>query len=554
MAAPPGHGVSRETRSALRVSVLVAVVALLVAACSSGASHRAVVRRATPKPVRVIAPPTSLTSHGVVATAVVAENARPGTSAWIITNRGPGFIEGFADKNYATVGDPVDLFVSTDATTYTVTAYRMGWYQGLGAREIWASPPIQGSVQPHCPVDHATNMVSCTNWHSALTISVNSTFVPGDYLLKLVGNRRQQAYVPLTVWDPASTATYLIMNRSLVEQGWNAYGGYSYYQGTGSCILDEHGYPPCNRARVVSFDRPYDGDGASDFLGNEYPLVQYAEELGLDATYCTDVCISEQPKFLLQHRALLALDHDETWTNSERTGALLALRAGVNMAFFGAATLVRHARLEPSSFGRDRQEVDYRNSSEDPLDGQGAPLEVTGNTWDEPPTSWAASSFVGQIYSGYVEPHENNLPMVVYDPSSWVFHGLPVTKGTTIPNMINSDIEHIDPGQPMPRNIQVLAHSPISLSRAYTNQGSWDGLTYSDMTYYTDPASKAGVFDSGDNVWVSTLSPCSDPHAPCGAAFTRAVTANVFRLFGQGPAGVTQPSVPNWSGVTPKGS
>jgi hypothetical protein len=181
-------------------------------------------------------------------------------------------------------------------------------------------------------------------------------------------------------------------------------------------------------------------------------------------------------------------------------------------------------------------------------------LEVTGNTWDEPPTSWASSSFVGQIYSGYVEPHESNLPMVVYDPSSWVFHGLPVTKGTIIPNMINSDIDHIDPGQPMPRNIQVLAHSPIPLSRAYTNQGRWDGLTYSDMTYYTDPASKAGVFDSGDNVWVSTLSPCSDPHAPCGAAFTRAVTANVFRLFGQGPAGVTQPSVPNWSGVTPKGS
>jgi hypothetical protein len=502
----------------------------------------------------VVAPPTSLTSRGVVSNAVVAENARPGTRSWIITNRGPGLIEGFADKNYAAVGDPVSLFVSTDAATYTVTAYRMGWYQGLGARAVWTSPPIQGSVQPRCPVDHATNMVSCTNWHSSLTIAVNSSFVPGDYLLKLVGNGGQQAYVLLTVWDPASTATYMIMNRSLVEQGWNAYGGYSYYQGVGPCILDQHGYPPCNRARVVSFDRPYDGDGASDFLGNEYPLVQYAEELGLDATYCTDVCISDHPRFLLQHRALLALDHDETWTNSERVGALLALRAGVNMAFFGAATLVRHARLEPSSFGADRQEVDYRNSSEDPLDGHGAPLEVTGNTWDVPPTNWAASSFVGQIYSGYVEPHEDSLPLVVYDPSSWVFHGLAVTKGTTIPNMINSDIDHIDPGQPMPRNIQVLAHSPIPLSRAYTNQGSWDGLTYSDMTYYTDPVSKGGVFDSGDNVWVSTLIPCSDPHAACGTPFTRAVTANIFRLFGPGPAGITEPSVANWSGVTPKGS
>src|SRR5207248_269992 len=166
------------------------------------------------------------------------------------------------------------------------------------------------------------------------------------------------------------------MNRALVEQGWNTYGGFSFYEGTGRCQFDHRTYPPCNRARVVSFDRPYAGNGASDFLDNEYPFIAFAEREGLDVTYCTDICVSEHPEVLLQHRALIGLDHDETWTNSERVAALDAFRHGVNIAFLGAATLVRHARLEPSPLGADRHEVDYRDATEDPLAHHGRPMEV----------------------------------------------------------------------------------------------------------------------------------------------------------------------------------
>ena len=225
----------------------------------------------------------------------MAENRQPGTTAWRITDQGPGSIDGFADLNYAAVGDTVHLYVSTTAPTFSVTAYRMGWYQGLGGPRDLGVGPIAGTVQPPCPVDPTTNMVSCDNWTPDVTMPVTPAFVPGDYLLKLVGSGNQQAYVLLTVWDPSSHATYLIMNRSLVEQGWNTFGGYSFYQGIGPCILDTDTYPVCNRARVVSFDRPYDGDGSSDFLTNEYPLVAYAEEHGLDVTYCTDICVSEHP-------------------------------------------------------------------------------------------------------------------------------------------------------------------------------------------------------------------------------------------------------------------
>ena len=57
----------------------------------------------------------------------------------------------------------------------------------------------------------------------------------------------------------------------------------------------------------------------------------------------------------------------------------------------------------------------------------------------------------------------------------------------------------------MPSNLTVLGHSPIPLSKAYTNQGTWGPFTYSDMTYYTDPRSHAGIIDTGDNNWINAM-------------------------------------------------
>lgn len=549
-----------------RRAVVVAATALVVVvgggvggwalSSSPAAVHHRAHRQVRPTTTTTTTPATFPGPSGVESSAVIAENALPGTTAWQITGTPPGTIAGFADTTYAAVGDTVHLYVTTNASTFQVTAYRMGYYGGTGGRQVWQSGPVTGTVQPACKLTPGINMVSCENWSSSLAVPITSQFVPGDYLLKLVGDGGQQSYVLLTVWDPNSRATYVFMARSLTEQGWNTYGGgYSFYQGRGPCTLGSGSYPPCNRARVVSFDRPYDtGNGATDFLGAEYPLVFLAEEHGLDVTYVTDITVNDHPDTLLQHKALLSLSHDETWTTPERRGAEAALAKGVNVAFLSAAAIVRHARLQASSLGPDRQEVDYRDSSEDPLNGKGDPLEVTGNTWSAPPTSWPSGGFVGEVYSGYLYPDAQNAAFVVNQPDAWIFKGTGLQAGSTIPGVIASDIDHIDPGASMPRNIEVLGHSPVPLADAYTNQGKWGASTYSDMTYYTDPRSDAGVFDSGTVNWINTLLPCPSGQSSCPATLTDQITLNLLWLLGQGPAGSVVPAVANWQSVNPPGS
>ena len=539
------------------------IVALAVAGCSAapsakdGSPKAAKAKATTTKPKSRPVMPASTTSlgpDGVVSQSVIAENKLPGTTAWKIPpHTGSDGIEGFASLDSASVGDQVTLYVSTAASLFTVVAYRMGWYQGLGGRQVWESAPTAGHVQPACPLTPGINMVSCDNWSATLAIPITSAFVPGDYLLKLVGNAGQESYVPLTIWDPSSHATYLIMNRTFVEQGWNAFGGYSYYQGQGPCTLGSGSYPVCNRARVVSFDRPYaSGDGASDFLSNEYPLVRFCEQHGLDVSYATDVTVDEHPTLLLQHKVLLSLGHDESWSYNERQAAQTAQNDGTNIVFFGAAAVLRHVRLQASPLGPDREEVDYRDSTEDPLNGHGNPLQVTGNTWSSPPTSWSEIGFVGEMYSGYITTGSANF--VVADASSWIFKGTGLHNGSSIPGIITSDFDHVSDGPPTPNDLEVLGHSPIPLSQAYTNQGQWGADTYSDMTYYTDPTSGAGVLDTGDNNWINSLTPCASSVPQCPAATVATITGNLLWLFGQGPAGHFMPATNNLMTILPAGS
>lgn len=460
----------------------------------------------------------------VTAAWVQQENAKPGTSDWRLNGpSGPGQMEGFAGAVSATAGDTVDFYVSTKASTFHLEAYRMGFYAGLGARLVFKSVELPGGLQGAAKVAPKTNMVEAP-WHASARVSIDAQWVPGVYLVKLVGNGNQQYYVPLTIRDDASHAAYLVQNSVTTWQAYNVWGGYDLYEGrSGRTGTDfEH------RARVVSFDRPYAmASGSGDFLGSELPLVSLVESLGLDVTYWTDVDLHEHPERVLQHRALLSLGHDEYWSTAMRTGAERARDAGVNLAFMGANAVYRHIRLEPSAIGPDRHEVDYKSAHEDPMT-RSDPAEATVD-WRDPPVRKPESPLIGDLY----DCNPVKADMVVADPTAWVFEGTGIEPLTRLKDVVGSEYDKADPVDG-PKNVQILAHSPVTCHGKHT---------FSDMTYYTAP-SGAGVWATGTNAWIAKLSaPCDGD--PCVGSTVVRVTENVLRVFGRGPAGLTHPSVPS---------
>jgi len=463
---------------------------------------------------------------------VVAENAKPGSTAWAITPGDDHGIAGYASAIQTSPGQAVTLYVSTAAPTFLVTAYRMGYYGGEGARAVWTSPVTAGSVQPTCPVTPGINMVECS-WKPSLSLTVSAAWVPGVYLLKLVGSGDEQSYVPLTVMDPASRATYLVQNSVLTWQAWNTYGGYDLYGG------GPPGQTPTYdaRARVVSFDRPYaTGDGASDFLGEEYPLIRFMEEHGLDVTYGTDITTGENPASLLAHRVFLSLGHDEQWSLEMRNAATTALDHGVNLVFFGASPVLRKVRLQPSPLGPDREMVNYRDPTADPV-YTSDPSQVSQNQWIQPPANWSPSALVGNSYLGYGVSG----PLVVSEASSWLYAGTGLKDSDQLPGVIEADFNGYVPGPSDPAGVEILAHSPAT--PAVGTKG------YADTVYYTLPGG-GGVFSTGTNGWIPAMA-CTGGLPTCAAPDLASMTGNLLRLFGSGPAGATTPSTATWQSFYP---
>jgi hypothetical protein len=513
-------------------------LASALASCSSGAARR-------PARSTTSAPPTTASavrfdSEGLpVADWVVKENEREGTTDWLVTGTPLHGLEGFLSAVSAEQGDELTLYVNSSARRLYVKAYRLGWYQGKGARLVEDLGSAPARVQPPPHITPGINMVEC-HWSPTMRVGVGD-WPPGYYLLRIGTDRGWSQWVPLVVRDDTSRARIVVQSSVTTWQAYSLWGGYSLYLGQDAA----GGQSFDNRARVVSFDRPYapsDEDGSADLFGNEYPLVALVERLGLDVTYWTDVDLHRRPQLLSNHSCLVSLGHDEYWSSSMRFGVEGAVRRGLNFAVLGANACYRHIRLDPSPLGVDRREVCYKVAAEDPFYGH-RNAEVTSD-WDAPPDPRPESALIGIMYQAYGGSGD----MVVVDDSHFAFRGTGLRNGSRIRDVIGSEFDRYMPGPPAPTDEQILCHSPTN---------SVAGPLMSDMGYYTTTGG-GGVFATGTGSFVIRLwdneGPLPKPFAPgpvadCTKALTK-ITKNVLAAFSKGPASKEHPSAANWRHFT----
>ena len=454
----------------------------------------------------------------------VAENKRPGTSAWRITDLGPaGAIDGYADQQSVLPGQSVRLYVSTTARSFGVDAFRFGWYSGHQARLVWASGQVRGERQTAMRIAAGTHMVTAP-WRPSLTIST-ANWPPGAYLLRLDAAGGAERYVPITVRSASTAGAVVILNDNTTWQAYNAWGGYSLYQGPDGL--------PSDRGYAVSFDRPYDGDGAVRFLAFDQAAIALAERTGIPLAYETDVDLDQHPGLLAGARAVISLGHDEYYSGAMRSALLAARDAGTNLAFLGANAIYRHIRFAAG----DRVIICYKDAAIDPLYGKDN--ADTTQQWRDPPEPRPESVITGVFY----ECNPVSAPWVVYDPSSWIFAGTGAYRGERFAGMVGPEYDRLDPAVPFPRPLQVLAHSPLTC----------DGFsTFADSAYYT-VASGAGVFASGTMRWVCAMRGPSCGHGLTWAAarFVDRATQNLLVAFAAGPAGRPHPAQDNVAQVKP---
>jgi hypothetical protein len=212
-------------------------------------------------------------------------------------------IEGFLSSSSATCGEKLTL-TTVGSKKFTAAIYRMGYYNNHGARliKLLKSPP---------------------------QISIDAKTPPGQYLIKLSNNLRAATFVPFLVYgDAPSEATFI--SSVLTWQSYNQWGGQSLYKGADGARE--------TAAKIVSLDRPYDGDGSGQFRYMEQPLVTMMEQIGIDINYVTDFEVHNNPAVFEKTKSIIVGGHSEYWTISMRDSIDTAVAQGKNLVSFGGNT------------------------------------------------------------------------------------------------------------------------------------------------------------------------------------------------------------------------
>jgi hypothetical protein len=287
---------------------------------------------------------------------IAEENAKPGTSpsVWDFSapggtpGAGSGDIEGFTTDISYNVGQTVHFKIRTAAavTRYRLDIYRLGYYQGNGARLVdrieMTGPSNAGAT---CLTNGLPGLVDCGNWSETATWQIPSDAVSGIYFAHLVGEQGTSGenHIVFVVRDDASTSDIYYQTSDTTWQAYNNWGGESLYSGGPLKDVD--------RAAAVSYNRPFATRGVDqgeDWIFNaEVPMVRWLERNGYDVSYETGVDTDRYGSLLKNHKLLMSTGHDEYWSGQQRANVESARDAGVNLAFFSGNEVFWKTRWSP---------------------------------------------------------------------------------------------------------------------------------------------------------------------------------------------------------------
>ena len=494
---------------------------------------------------------------------VQCENALQGTpeSVWDAPGSSSSTIQGFADPFSVNLGQTISFKIKSPATSYAIDIYRIGYYNGDGARlEASVTPNIAISqAQLPCSTDTTTGLVDCGDWLASATWTVPSTMVSGVYFAKIyrTDGSTDSNQIPFVVRNDASHSAMVFMTSDETWQAYNDWGGYNVYAGTAT------GKPWCcsaldpGRAVQVSYNRPfatrYDTPGGQDFFfANEYPMIRFMEENGYDISYLSqvDVAGSNGATMLEQHKALVNVGHSEYWDAGGRANVTAARDAGVNVAFFAGNLMWWKTRFAPSQFGSEanRTMVVYKESLDSTTSDPSDPPTWTGE-WRDPRFSPPAdggnpeNSLTGQLWKVNCCSYALSIPAAYSKLRLWrntSVASLSAGQTATMPNETLGyewDID-VDNGSRPAGEIDLSQTCETGVSQLLEDyvEDIGSGNACNSLTLYR-AASGALVFDAGTVQWSWGLDANHDGGSGEQASpAMQQATVNLFADMGAQPA------------------
>jgi len=321
-----------------------------------------------------------------VAGAVAAENQRPGDRGWRI---GParGSAQGlaaYAGAVSVAPGASVPLYLKGNGTVRT-RAFRLGWYGGAGARQVWEGTLEATPQSGAAPTWTSTGSIDTTGWPE------------GTYLIRLDLNKASR-YVPLTVTSAgsgaASAGRVVVLTSPMTWAATTRDGSAA-------------------KGRKVTLNHPSATGSGGGGLVADAGLIAQIERTGTDVVYLTDAGLAADPELISGAKAVLVDGDSRYWTAKMRGAVRSAVAGGTDLAFFGADSAGVTTALDPT---------DVRTFT------VGSPA----------PT--AAARLTGSVGTC---TSSGRTGLTVSDPSWWGFAGGSVEPGEVLKGLVSGRLDRV---------------------------------------------------------------------------------------------------------------
>ncbi len=373
------------------------------------------------------------------------ENAKPGALDWQLTRvrvdgkkfRSP-WIEGYCSRQSVLAGESVEIMVSAKpARKFRLEIFRLGYYDGRGARKMQELGPLAAVTQP-TPEPGENGLHEC-RWQRTAELTIPSDWPSGVYIGRMTTIPESadepywQSYVTFIVRDerPADILFQCSDNTWQAYNRWpNDFSLYTYPK--------EHGgsWP------VVSFDRPYGREsqytgivndpltiGSGEFLPFEFPLAYWLEQQGYDVSYCSNSDMLT-PDRGLRCKAFLSVGHDEYWDIRQFHSVEKMRDAGVNLLFLSGNSVCWVTPFRDSSDGRAKRIIHRAGPYGADLPHARDRVEKNGPFPERGPDEGLLMG------ARNVRPVNGGGDWVCTQPEHWIFAGTGMKKGDAIPGLV----------------------------------------------------------------------------------------------------------------------
>jgi hypothetical protein len=496
-----------------------------------------------------------LTAPQALANPITDENGLAGSPGWERSQADTPNIDGYTSKTSVAPGETLGFSVSTSpVVNFRIVIYRLGWYNGAGARQMTCLPSCSTSftgAARSTPTPNATTGKVDAGWPQTTSLTIPSNWTSGEYVAEYVptsgSNNGYARYSPFVV---RSSAPQSQASSILVVVPFNTYLAYNEWGGASSYDnLTNKKTFKLDHATKVSFNRPFH---RREWRFWDIDLLRFLEREGYDVSYVSDTDVDANPGILQQHRAVIVSGHSEYWSMNMRNGFDAARDAGTNVMFMGANNAYWQVRYEDSSCASDntvcsnvgdrRTMVIYKQEGNDGTDPISNPSlkTIQWRDLDRPECELQGGIQYGSWFhnDGYTDYTTTSAGAA--DPWN---AGTGLTTGSTVSGLVGFEYDSFFPDCDVPGTPQIL----------FSYQGpETDAQFDSAAVKYTANGSGARVFSSGTEQWAWGLDSYRwDPTLFTGIPPTNAPVQQFTRNM---LADMQRPAAPPGVGATQSGS